>query len=169
MWYYIFVTLSRCDSLSFSSSLSFIFFSWWVSWRSIGILWLLFPKPPFMNVCIMYSHCTFNITCCVMNKCLWCCQVVNLPPPHGECQPGRPLAYYASYTSSACLSDCATRHTVELCGCRDTYMPQHMRGTVRNTCACASHLFCMIFCTEAACDQVGPYANTIIWQMSVEL
>ncbi|KAI0238877.1 hypothetical protein LSAT2_010364, partial [Lamellibrachia satsuma] len=47
----------------------------------------------------------------------------NLPPPHGDCVRHRKLRYFSRYSQAACYRECVTDFVVDICGCRDYYMP----------------------------------------------
>ncbi|KAK2188087.1 hypothetical protein NP493_144g03028 [Ridgeia piscesae] len=52
----------------------------------------------------------------------------SLPPPHGDCTSTRKLLYFDHYTQAACYRECITNFMVDICGCRDYYMPPFDTG-----------------------------------------
>ena len=55
-------------------------------------------------------------------------QEIILPPPHGDYAPNRKLLYFDHYTQAACYRECITNFVVDICGCRDYYMPPFHTG-----------------------------------------
>ncbi|XP_037076135.1 acid-sensing ion channel 5-like [Pollicipes pollicipes] len=51
----------------------------------------------------------------------------NVPPPHGRCGD-KTLTFYRSYSKATCEMDCVYQYMMDLCHCRDVYLPETSPG-----------------------------------------
>ena len=74
---------------------------------------------------------------------LACLKVNNLPEPHGECNETASLPYHDEYYMAACVVECEEMYLLEICGCRDVYMP-HSPGGKSATVKIREYVHCFL-------------------------